>query len=190
MLIGLTGPNAAGKGEVAALLARRGFAVHSLSDVVRRAAARRGLAPDRETLIALGREMRKAGGPGVLAEALVEDLEERAVVDSIRHPAEVAVLRRRPDFRLLGIDAPVEVRWRRARRRGRPGDDVTLDTFLAQEAEENRSSPTSQQLLRTLAEADAVVRNDGSLARLEGLVLRILSVWEKEAALTPGGARS
>jgi dephospho-CoA kinase len=35
LVLGLTGANAAGKGEVASYLRDRGFAVHSLSDVIR-----------------------------------------------------------------------------------------------------------------------------------------------------------
>jgi dephospho-CoA kinase len=47
MVVGLTGANAAGKGEVALHLCDRGFRVHSLSDIVREEAERRGLAPER-----------------------------------------------------------------------------------------------------------------------------------------------
>ena len=39
LVIGLTGPNAAGKGEVANHLEARGFRLHSLSDIVREEAA-------------------------------------------------------------------------------------------------------------------------------------------------------
>ena len=51
LVLGLTGPNAAGKGELAAYLSEQGFQVHSLSDIVREAAAAEGLPPEREHLI-------------------------------------------------------------------------------------------------------------------------------------------
>lgn len=178
MLIGLTGPNAAGKGEVAALLAARGLPVYSLSDVVRERARELGLGVDRETLIRLGRELRESGGPGVLAERILARLEPRAVVDSIRSPFEVQVLRQRPDFRLLGVDAPVEIRWQRALLRGREGDRPDLDTFIAREELENRDSPTSQQLRKTFLLADRVVLNGGSLETLAHEVMRVLAEWD------------
>ena len=67
LIVGVTGPNAAGKGEVSAYLRALGFAVHSLSDIVREEAAARGLPPEREHLIRIGTLLREEGGPGVLA---------------------------------------------------------------------------------------------------------------------------
>lgn len=170
MLLGLTGPNAAGKGEVARLLARRGWPVHSLSDVVRDEARARGLGVERIVLIEVGTDLRSRFGPGVLAERILEKVHGDAVIDSIRSPFEVEVLRRRPDFTLVGVDAPIAVRWRRAVERGREGDVPDFDTFVAREQLENRDHPNSQQLVRTLSLADLVVVNDGSLEQLEQAV--------------------
>lgn len=177
MLIGLTGPNAAGKGEVAQLLAARGFSLFSLSDVVRERARELGLGVDRTTLIRIGQDLRAEGGPGVLAERILPRLPENAAVDSIRSPFEVEVLRRRADFRLLGVDAPVETRWQRALNRGREGDVPDLATFMAREELENRESPTSQQLRRAFALVDAVVRNDGPLELLPERLAEVLRCW-------------
>ena len=58
LVLGVTGPNAAGKGEVSAYLRALGFAVHSLSDVVREEARARGFPPEREHLIRIGTELR------------------------------------------------------------------------------------------------------------------------------------
>jgi dephospho-CoA kinase len=177
LVIGLTGPNACGKGEVASYLARQGYAFHSLSDVVREEAQARGLPPEREHLIRIGQELRRAEGPGVLAERLLPRLAANAVVDSIRAPAEVAVLRGRPDFRLVAIDAPVEVRWQRAVERRRAGDATDLESFKAQEALENRDDPASQQILRAMELADAQVVNDGTIEALQEKIDRLIGRW-------------
>ncbi len=175
LVIGLTGPNAAGKGEVAAYLSRLGFAVHSLSDIVREEALARGLSTGREDLIAVGNRLRREHGPGVLAERVVARLAGRAVVDSIRSPAEVAVLRTRlPRFVLVGVDAPVEVRFERARQRARAGDPGSLAEFLAREEEENRADPSRQQLRATLALADYRIDNRGTLQALHRAVDALL----------------
>jgi hypothetical protein len=103
LVLGITGPNAAGKGEVSAYLKTLGFEVHSLSDIVREEAAARRLPPEREHLIRVGTLLRERDGLGVLAERLVPRLGSRDVVDSIRNPAEVATLRHVPGFVRSGI---------------------------------------------------------------------------------------
>jgi dephospho-CoA kinase len=166
LVVGLTGPNAAGKGEVAAYLATLGFTVHSLSDVVREEAAERGLSPEREHLIRIGVELRRACGPGVLAERILPRLVPPAVVDSIRHPAEVEVLSRIPGFLLLGIRASEETRFHRSVARRRPGDPSTMEDFRRREAQENSASREGQQLDVTFQLAHVVVDNDGDLEQL------------------------
>ena len=169
-VFGLTGPNAAGKGEVAAYLAELGFAVHSLSDVVREEAAARGLGAEREHLIRIGNELRAAGGPGILARRILPRLGRRDVVDSIRNPAEVEVLREVEGFALVGVTAKVETRFARSLARARPGDPRTLAAFESRECEENSADPARQRLAATFDLADVVLNNDGTLADLRAAV--------------------
>src|SRR5437867_1715864 len=85
MIIGLTGPNAAGKGEVARYLERRGFHYFSLSDEIRGEIRQRGLEISRERLIDVGNELRARFGPAVLAERVLSRTasDRNYVVDSI-----------------------------------------------------------------------------------------------------------
>ncbi len=177
LIVGLTGPNASGKSEVAAHLQRLGFACHSLSDIVREEASARGLDHSRVHLIAVGNDLRRAGGPGVLASRIRSRLAERDVVDSIRNPAEVEELRRVPGFHLLGLDASVELRFERSRRRARLGDGACLEDFIAKEEAENTADPAAQQLRATLQLADTILVNDGELQSLLDGIDRILSEW-------------
>jgi dCMP deaminase len=177
MIIGVSGPNGAGKGELVAYLAERSFYVHSLSDVIREELARRGETESRERMIEVGRELRAAGGPGALAEGLLARLspDRNYAIDSIRHPAEVEALRRhRSDFKLVWVDAPLEVRFARIRSRQRSGDPATLETMRELEARELGSDDESaQQLDAVRARADFVVHNDGDLAQLHEAIHRI-----------------
>jgi dephospho-CoA kinase len=95
------------------------------------------------------------------------------VVDSIRGPAEVAVLRTLPAFVLIGVDAPRPIRFERSRLRGRLGDGATLAEFERQEEQENARAETGQQLRRTLALADRVLINDGTIADLHTRALAL-----------------
>ena len=48
MIIGLTGKNASGKGEVASYLQKKGFIYYSLSDELREEAKEKNIEPTRE----------------------------------------------------------------------------------------------------------------------------------------------
>lgn len=174
MVLGLTGPNAAGKGTVASHLTSKGFVYHSLSDILREELEGRGMDPTRENLIAVGNELRAAHGAGVLAERILPRLKGRDVVDSIRNPAEVEVLRRLPEFMLLAVEAPVEIRFRRAMERARPGDGMTLEEFRAKEALENTSDPLRQQLAATFKLADRTLTNESGFEALYSQVEEVL----------------
>jgi dephospho-CoA kinase len=179
LVIGLTGPNAAGKGEVARYLGGLGFSLHSLSDIVREEAARAGLPPEREHLIRVGNRLRSERGPGVLAEEILPRLGPRDVVDSIRNPAEVDVLRRVPGFLLVGVAASPELRFARSRERARPGDPDTLAEFEARERQENAPGrPERQQLDATFRMADRVLANEADLDRLHRAVDGLLRELE------------
>ena len=174
LVVGVTGPNAAGKGEVSDYLRAQGFAIHSLSDIVREESAARGLPPERAHLIRIGTMLREQSGPGVLAERVIPRLGARDVVDSIRNPAEVERLRAVPGFFLLGVDAPAELRFARSKGRARAGDPQSLAEFMARERQENSANPAGQQLQATIALADRVIENDGDLRALHGKVDDVL----------------
>jgi dephospho-CoA kinase len=165
-LIGLTGTNSAGKGETAAILGTRGYAYLSLSDVLREELAARGLAASRDNLIAVGNEIRGRFGPDVLARRTMAKVRGPSVIDSIRNPREVEYLRRQEGFVLIAVDAPIEVRFARAKARGRDESAATLEEFRAKEEIEMAGGETDQQLAGCMAMADRLVVNDGSLEDL------------------------
>jgi dCMP deaminase len=170
MIIGVSGRNGAGKGEFVDYLSDRSFEVLSLSDSIRDELVRRGLEETREQMIDVGREMRAEGGPGALARALVQKLgsDRNYAIDSVRHPAEVDVLREHtPDFKLVWVEAPLELRFQRILERGRPGDPETLEAMQALEERELESQDVAgQQLNAVQAMADFVVRNEAGLPEL------------------------
>jgi len=177
MILGVAGPNGAGKGEVVAFLRARSFTALSLSDVIREELQRQGVPETRERMIDAGRALRAANGAAALAERLRPRLlpDRHFVIDSIRHPAEVEALRRAGRFRLLWIDAEPSLRFERLRARARPGDPDTLERLLALEGRERGSADGSaQQLDAVAALADVRLRNDGPLATLHAQLQRLL----------------
>ena len=165
-LIGLTGPNGAGKGEAAAYLVGRGYAYLSLSDVIRDKLRAESREASRDNLIAKGNALRREHGPDILARLVMEKVVGRSVIDSIRNPSEVVFLKRQEGFLLVAVDALPALRFARVRSRGRNESAETLEAFLAKENEERGTNPEAQQLDRCLALADVTIRNDGTLEEL------------------------
>ena len=168
MLIGLTGRNASGKGEVAKYLGTKSFYYYSLSDVIREEVRRRGLPMSRETLINTGNELRDQGGPAVLAERILEKIEDdkHYVIDSIRNHHEVEALRKAKNFKLIRVDAPIGLRFERLSLRAREGDPITFDRFVELELREVEGGENSQNLSKVEALSDYTVLNDGALESL------------------------
>ena len=133
IIIGLTGPNGAGKGEVANFLKSKGFAYYSLSDVIRDEATKRNLEHSRENLRIIGNELRESFGPSVLGKLTLEKIENqkvsRAVVDSIRNPEEIKQLKTNHAFFLLGVTSKIETRFERAMKRNRNENALNLEEF-------------------------------------------------------------
>ena len=183
MIIGLTGKNGSGKGEVVKFLQERGFQTLSLSDVLREEAHRLGKPVTREFLVELGNRIRQEFGAGELAERIFArlDPEKNYIVDSIRHPSEVQVFKRRRDFYLLNIQAPQKLRFERLRQRGRENDPRAYEEFLALEAKEAASKESSwQQLDQTISLADVTVENGGPLRDLHEKIKRLLLEFSKK----------
>ncbi len=177
MIIGLTGKNGSGKGEVARYLQERGFHYYSLSDVLREEAVRENKAVTRDNLVELGNRLRLEQGPGVLAEKIFArlDPEKHYVIDSVRHPSEVQVFRRRSDFVLAAVRAPERLRFERLRQRNRENDPKSFEEFVALENREAKSATQSdQQLDLAIASADALLENAGPLKMLHEKIKELL----------------
>ena len=165
-LIGLTGTNGAGKGEVAAYLKKKGYEYFSLSDLIREELTKRDEKITRDNLIRMGNQLREKFGTDILARQVMKRIKGKAVVDSIRNPKEVEYLRKQKDFILLSIDAPVELRYERVRKRGRIESALNLREFIRKEEEEMTSRKNGQQLRNCMSLAEITLINDGTLKDL------------------------
>jgi dCMP deaminase len=169
MILGLTGQNAAGKGEVAEFLKKCGYTYFSLSDAIRDEIRGKGLDITRDRLIETGTYLRATFGASILGDRIRQKItpDMNAVVDSIRNPSEVEALKQLPDFFLLNIVAPAEQRFERIKTRARENDPNTLADFKRVEAAEEVSvDPNNQQLKATRALSDISIENTGTLDEL------------------------
>ena len=178
VIIGLTGPNGAGKGVLAEFLRARSFLYLSLSDEIREELVRRSLPVSRENLVRVGTELREKHGPAVLAERVLNKLsaDRNYVIDSIRHPAEVDALRGHGGFNLLRVEASPEVRFERLKARGRENDPEEWKAFLELDAREAGSATSSAQQVEAVARlADHIIVNEGTVEAFQASAAALIS---------------
>ncbi|KKT39706.1 hypothetical protein A3K29_02320 [Candidatus Collierbacteria bacterium RIFOXYB2_FULL_46_14] len=192
-VIGLVGPIASGKGEVAKYLRGLGFTILSLSDRVREEVDARGLPMSRENLQNVGNDLRETFGGHILAERTLElfgNIEGNIVIDSIRNPSEIEFLKQTLDLTVIGIDASPELRLERylyrAARRGE--DRVSESDFIHSNSRDLGigESVFGQQVGRCLEMADVVIQNEDTKKHLlEAVDYYLIS----ELSFSPEGAR-
>lgn len=178
MIIGLTGRNASGKGEVVEFLEKRSFTAYSLSDILREELKKQKKPITRENLLQIGRRLRQKYGPTILAERILKKIRNDChyVVDSFRNPAEVDTLRKHGNFVLLAVKADPAVRFSRIKKRARESDPQTYRKFLKIENEELQSNSSSgQDLMACEKLADYSLTNNSSLEALHKNLGNLLS---------------
>lgn len=184
-IIGIAGTNGAGKDTLADFLtARSGYKNTSTSDVLRMKLEERGVVRTRENMHALGTELRRKFGNGVLGNLLIEryqkEKEEKGykglVISSMRHPAIAEVIKREGGV-VIWLDGDRRTRYERIRinhRNGRIDDDVTYEEFCAQEDAElhpsnGDSHAADMEGVRRLADM-TIMNNFPNLEVFEGFL--------------------
>jgi dephospho-CoA kinase len=184
IIICLTGMPGAGKSTVASSLKEKGFLVITMGDAIREEAIRRKLELNDTNLGKLMVQLREELGPGVVAELVVKKIQstlmssrkgENAVliVDGIRSIAEVTVLKRVGQVRLLAIHASSHIRFVHLKERGRTDAPISQSDFMERERRE-----LDVGISEVIALADEVVSNNRlTIDQLKVNVLEIIMKW-------------
>jgi len=172
--IGVVGTNGAGKTTICHYLEKQyGFAAFSLSDIVREEAKRLHLPLDRDHLVEVGTKLKEEFGETVLAQKVISKAKEqhlhKVVFDSIRHIKEVRYLKEH-GAEIFAVDASVETRYARIKKRGKQTDNVDFATFCKHDIREREGHRSGQHINEALKEADFLFDNEG---RLEDLYAQI-----------------
>ena len=179
LIIGLTGTHGSGKGEVGKYLVNKGFKYYSCSDELREEAKKLNLPETRENLgIVIGDKLRKEFGKGILGKRVFDKIlkskSELAVVDSLRLIEEVNELKKSKNFYLIFVDAPIEIRYKRAIERKRITDDLNLEDFKKIEDKERYGQNTLMKMEDCFKSADFKIINDKDLENLHKKIENIL----------------
>jgi dephospho-CoA kinase len=155
--IAIVGGIATGKGEMASLCKLlTGMETYSLSNVLRTMLLNKGVTVNRENLIELGHLLRRERGEAILAELLLAQAgKNEIIVESVRSAGEAKYLATQ-GFVVLGIQAPLDLRWvwYQKRLQNRSEDEGEFTKFMwAVEQEE-------EQIKAALAECSSIYTNE------------------------------
>ena len=177
--IGITGTLGAGKGTIVEYLVNnKGFVHYSVRAFLIEEINRRGLEVNRDTMTAVGNDLRAQHTPSWIVEQLYEKASAsgcNCIIESVRTPGEVAALRGKPNFYLFAVDADPKVRYERAVLRGSETDHIDYETCLANEQREmNNTDPNKQNLGVCISQADFRFDNGGTIEDLHRQVEEVL----------------
>lgn len=178
-VFGLVGPIASGKGTVADILEKKGYKSTSLSDRIREEIKKRDLSETRQALQDIGNDLREKFRDGILAERTAKRYknEQKLVIDSVRNPEEIGVLKKYFDIAIIGVTASRKKRYELVKKRQRKGDVKTWEEFLEKDKKEFGKKAHSQQVGECLKMSDFIVKNEGTKEELvkktEALIKRI-----------------
>jgi dephospho-CoA kinase len=184
VIICLTGMPGAGKSTVARSLKEKGFPVITMGDVIREEAMRLNLDLNDSNLGKLMVRLREEFGQGAVAELVVKKIdstliskrnEDNAilVVDGIRSIAEVNVLNRVGQVRLLAIHASSHVRFVHLKERGRTDAPLFQSDFMERERRE-----LDVGISEVIALADEVISNNRlTISQLKANSFEIVMKW-------------
>lgn len=167
MIIGITGTIGAGKGTVVDYLKTKGFAHYSSSAILRDILQERGLPQTRYLMSPLADELSAKYPGGVLYvshERAQSDGAKDYVLEAIHRQSEADYIRSIGGL-ILGVDADLRTRFERTMKRGESEKDkVTFDEFVEHaQREDEGATGTGPNIRKILAQADAVIMNDGTL---------------------------
>lgn len=168
MIIALTGEKLAGKGTAASYLAEHhSAAVFRFSTVLNDILERLHQPITRKNLVELAQALRSIYGNDILAQILRTDIMSSAsdfkIIDGMRYMAEFDLLNDLPEFTLVYITAPVELRFERTRTRTEKSDEASMSF---EEFARRESDSTEQGIVDLATVASHTITNTGSFGEL------------------------
>jgi len=170
-IIGITGTIGAGKGTIVEyLVANYGFTHYSVRNFLIQKAQKLNLPLNRDTYVALANSLRENHSPSYIIDELYKEAAKNgvdAIIESIRTPGEIESLRAKENFSLWAVDADPKIRYERITARKSETDQISYETFLANEQREmTAEDPAKQNLAACIRQADRLFINNGDLEKL------------------------
>ncbi len=173
MIIGVTGTLGAGKTTTANYLKSRGFSSYSVREFIAKEVEKGGLVINRDSLVAVGNELRAKHGPEYIVASLSKEAAKagsNAVIESIRAVGEAEELKNHGGY-ILAVTANPRLRYERARLESSATTPGSFEEFIKQEEREMTSTdPAKQNIAAVMLRADYQILNNGTMADLENQI--------------------
>ncbi len=179
MIIGITGTIGAGKGTVVEYLKSKGYSHYSISHVLRAMLASQGKHQGRSEMSHLAEELlhqRPGGVFSIVLEHAKHDGATDFIVEAVHRESEAAFLRAH-GAKIIGVDAPLEVRYERTHERAEGEKDaVTLEQFTEHSLREDEGKgDISSNIRAVINSADAVISNNSTVEHLHTQINSVLA---------------
>lgn len=176
IILGLAGEIASGKGTVAKYICEKhGGASHRFSTMLRDVAKRMYLEENRENLQKISTIFRQNFFDDILSSVIAKDVENDEhkiiAIDGVRRMADIAYLKKLPNFRLVYINTSLEKSFERITKRNENSDDGSK-TF--EEFKKDHEREAELQIRNLENKADFVVDNDGNFGELYSQIDKII----------------
>ncbi|HXW12343.1 MAG TPA: AAA family ATPase [Nitrososphaeraceae archaeon] len=185
LIVALTGMPGAGKTTVANYLAQKGIPLLIMGDAVREAAQNDGLEPTSDNLAKLMLRLREQNGPEAIAHLIANKIKNMkyenkefgvVIVDGIRSMAEIQVLKRVGNVKLLAIHGSTFTRYSHIKERARSDVPSNIGEFDKRDKVE-----MGVGISDAIALADETIsNNDISISELCDLSFHIVQKWMDE----------
>lgn len=178
MIIGVTGYSASGKDTVVDYLVSKGFTKVSGGDILREEMALLGLPTDRTSIHEYVDTKRQKYGNDYVAIETIKRVRGNTAISGVRNMDEVKIYKEKfgSEFILIAVESPVEVRYLRAKERGRIGDDVSFEKFKEEQDYERKTNSGSFGVEEVISGSDYLVINDGTLVELYAKIDSIIKL--------------
>jgi dephospho-CoA kinase len=181
LFIGVVGTNGAGKSSVCNYLHTKGFKIYSLSDVVREEAKKLGYTLTRDNLVHVGNLLKEEYGKEVLAKKSFQNALDNniqfAAFDSIRHIVEVKYFKNNGVI-IWGVDASIENRYQRIKKRQKETDKVSFEEFVKQDEREYLGHSPGQNIKEALTECESIYDNNDTIEEMHQSINALLSTHQ------------
>lgn len=117
IVVGIVGPIGSGKSTTSAFLVKKGFVHLRFSEEIEKEIKKRNLEFSRKNYQDIGNEWR-AQKIDFISQRVLETINKlpenaQVVIEGCRNPGEIYPFRKRANFYLIGLNAPVEIRFQR-----------------------------------------------------------------------------
>lgn len=176
IILGLAGEIASGKGTVAKYICEKyDGSSHRFSTMLRDVAKRMYLPENRENLQKISTIFRENFFDDILSSVIAKDVknDEHKIIaiDGVRRMADIAYLKKLPNFKLVYISTSLEKSFERITKRNENSDDEGK-TF--EEFKKDHEREAELQIRNLEGKADFVVDNNGTFEELYSQIDKII----------------